>query len=116
MSHDFSEENDELNQPNEDEEDDSDGEEECVKRIGLFARKKGDNAKGRSKVRPTKDKGEERHQAKWTPRKVADMVDIVVNNEDFTRKLIFTNTPNATNGRIYEEIINRLKERSAGDQ
>ena len=104
MSHDYSEENDELNQPNqpdEDEEDDSDREEECVKRIGLSARKKGDNEKGRPKVRPTKEKVKERHKVKWTPRKVADMVDIVVNNEDFKIKLIFTNTPNATNGRIY---------------
>ena len=60
MSHDYSEENDEFNQPNEDEEIDSDEEEECVKRIGLSARKKGDNAKGRPKVRPAKEKDEER--------------------------------------------------------
>ena len=44
------------------------------------------------------------------------MVDIVVNNEDFERKLIFTNTSNATNGRIHEEIIHHSKERSADDQ
>ena len=85
MSHDYSEENHELNQSNEDEKDDSDGEEKCLKRIGLSARKKGDNAKGRPKVRPTKEKDEEGHKAKWTPRKVADMVDIVVNNEGFKK-------------------------------
>ena len=76
-----------------------------------ICKKDGRKCKGSQRKKKVK-----RDKARWTPRKVADMVDIVVNNEDFKRKLIFTNTPNATNSQIYEEIINCLKERSAGDQ
>ena len=42
---------------------------------------------------------------------VDGMVDIIVNNERFTRMLIFTNTPNQRNGIIYESVLQELKGR-----
>ena len=50
-------------------------------------------------------------KAKWSETMVDDMVDIIVNNERFTRMLIFTNTPNQRNGVIYESVLQELKER-----
>ena len=43
-------------------------------------------------------------KAKWSETMVDDMVDIIVNNERFTRMRIFTNTPNQRNGVIYESV------------
>ena len=70
----------------------------------------GKQCKGNTKVWPTTDKDCEKHEAKLTPRNVADMVDIAVTNEGFKRQLIFTDTRNATSVKIYEEVINCLNE------
>ena len=43
-----------------------------------------------------------------------DMVDIVVNNDYYKRKLIFTNTKNQRNGEIYERIKKELQEQQRG--
>eukprot|EP00794_Sanderia_malayensis_P020888 gene20888-22939_t len=56
--------------------------------------------------------GKKKNKACWTPRKLADVVDVVVNNESFKKKLIFTNTSNATNSRVYEGIIKEANDRS----
>ncbi len=56
--------------------------------------------------------GKKKNKACWTPRKLADVVDVVVNNESFKKKLIFTNTSNATNSRVYEGIIKEVHDRS----
>ena len=50
-------------------------------------------------------------KAKWSETMVDDMVDIIVNNERFTRMRIFTNTPNQRNGVIYESVLQELKGR-----
>ena len=52
-------------------------------------------------------------KAAWTPRKMADVVDVVVNDDSFKKKLIFTNTSNATNSRIYESIIKEVQARTS---
>jgi hypothetical protein len=43
---------------------------------------------------------------------VNDLVDIITSNESYQRKLIFTNTKNQNNGKIYGEILDKLKERA----
>ena len=50
-------------------------------------------------------------KAKWSDEALDDFVDIIVNNEYYQRKLIFTNTKNQQNGLIYEKISTELKER-----
>eukprot|EP00794_Sanderia_malayensis_P014834 gene14834-16373_t len=56
--------------------------------------------------------GKKKNKACWTPRMLADVVDVVVNNESFKKKLIFTNTSNATKSRAYEGIIKEVNDRS----
>ena len=43
------------------------------------------------------------------------MVDILVNNDFYKRKLIFTNTKNQRNGEIYE-IIKRIARKSSKEE
>ncbi len=40
-------------------------------------------------------------------------MDVVVNDDSFKKKLIFTNTSNATNSRIYESIIKEVQARTS---
>ena len=51
-------------------------------------------------------------QSNWSPEAVDDFIDIVVNNDYFKRKVIFTNTKNQKHGVIYEIILFQLKERA----
>ena len=50
-------------------------------------------------------------KATWSDEALDDFVDIIVNNEYYQRKLIFTNTKYQQNGLIYENISTELKER-----
>ena len=47
--------------------------------------------------------------SKFTSEAIDDFVDIVVSNEYFQRKLIFTNTKNQQNGLVYKKILTKLK-------
>ena len=51
-------------------------------------------------------------QPKWNDDDVDDMADLVVNNDYYKRKLIFTNTKNQSNSEIYENK-KRIAKRAA---
>ena len=44
---------------------------------------------------------------------INDMVDIIINDENYKRKLIFTNVKNQKNGNIYSKILEEMKKRSS---
>ena len=68
-------------------------------------------------LKQNKKKGKEKkkpgRKSNWSPEAVDDFIDIVVNDDYYKRKLIFTNTKNQKNGVIYEKILLQLKERAA---
>ena len=47
----------------------------------------------------------------WDADYIDDMVDIITNNENFKRKLIFTNNKKATNGEVYKLVLKELIKR-----
>ena len=49
----------------------------------------------------------------WSPEEVNNLVDIIVNNAYYQRKLIFINTKNQRNSEIYEKILKEMKERAS---
>ena len=49
----------------------------------------------------------------WSPEAINDFIDIIVNNNYYQKKLVFSNTKNQKNGEIYEKILIELKERTA---
>ena len=51
-------------------------------------------------------------KAKWSDSLINDMVDIIINDENYKRKLIFTNTKNQKNGDIYSKILGGMQKRS----
>ena len=51
-------------------------------------------------------------KAKWSNSLVDDMVDIVVNNDYYKKRLIFVNVKNQKNSEIYEKILKELKDRA----
>ena len=51
-------------------------------------------------------------KAIWSTDATNDLVDIITSNEQYQRKLIFTNTKNQNNGKRYAEILVKLKERA----
>jgi C-terminal processing protease CtpA/Prc len=50
-------------------------------------------------------------KAIWKESNIDDMIDIIVNDENFTRKRIFTNVKKQKNTEVYGKILNRLNER-----
>ena len=50
-------------------------------------------------------------KAVWKERHIDDMIDIIVNDENFSRKLIFTNVKKQKNSEVYNKIFEHLKER-----
>ena len=48
----------------------------------------------------------------WKQHLVDDLVDIVLTNDYYQRKLIFVNTKNQQNGKVYEKVLNELKSRA----
>ena len=50
-------------------------------------------------------------KTRWRSEAIDDLVDIVVSNEYFQKRLIFTNTKNQQNGIIYPKILTELKVR-----
>ncbi|CAB3983910.1 Hypothetical predicted protein [Paramuricea clavata] len=49
----------------------------------------------------------------WKSEYVDDMVDIITSSENFKRKLMFTNNKRATNGEVYSQVLEQIKERHA---
>ncbi len=83
----------------EDESIDEDQDEEIQKILG----KKGKGQK--VKKRPGR-------KAQWPETLLTDMVDIIVTNDYFKRKLIFTNSKNQKNADVYQKVLNELKKRA----
>ena len=55
---------------------------------------------------PQKKKGRGR-KAQWQDSHVADMVDVICSNDNFARKLIFTNSKNTKNNEVYSQVQTR---------
>ena len=50
----------------------------------------------------------------WKQDLVDDLVDIVITNDYYKKKLIFVNTKTQQNGKVYEKVLKELKSRSDG--
>lgn len=50
----------------------------------------------------------------WKQYLVDDLVDIVITNEYYKKRLIFVNTKTQQNGKVYEKVLKELKSRSEG--
>lgn len=50
----------------------------------------------------------------WKESHIDDMIDIIVNNEKYKKRLIFTNVKKQKNTEVYDSILNEIKERYAG--
>ena len=77
-------------------EDDSDGDLETSRK--LFFKK----AKGNKKKKPG-------WKAKWCPRALDELIDMIVSSNSYKKKLIVTNTKNQRNGELYGEILKEVK-------
>ena len=60
-----------------------------------------------------KKEGKKQEKLLWSQDLQTDLVDIISNNERYRRKLIFTNSKNASNAEVYECVIKELKKRCA---
>ena len=78
------------------EEDDGDGDLETSCR--LFFKK----AKGNKEKKPGR-------KAKWCPRALDELINMIVSSNTYKKKLIFTNTKNQRNGELYGEILKEVK-------
>ena len=65
------------------------------------------------KKKKDKNKKKPGMKPRWCPKAVDDFIDIVVTNESYKTKLIFTNSKNQQNGQIYEKILEELKARAS---
>ena len=75
-----------------------------------------DEEKGSLSLFVKKSKGKKKtsgRKSAWNPENVDDLIDIVVSNTYYKRKLIFTNTKCQRNGEIYEEILTELKKKAS---
>ena len=70
--------------------------------LKLFMKK----ANGQKKKKPGR-------KAKWCPQALDDLIDIIVSNSSYKKKLIFTNTKNQRNGELYGEILKEVKGRAS---
>lgn len=50
-------------------------------------------------------------KAKWNDSLINDMVDIIINNENYKRKLLFINMKNKKNGDIYAKVLEEMKKK-----
>ena len=51
----------------------------------------------------------------WKQDLVDDLVDIIITNDYYQRKLIFVNTKNQQNGKVYEKVIKKKQGRGQGE-
>lgn len=91
---------DEVEVDEEDEEDEEGGDLDTS--LKLFMKK----ANGQKKKKPGR-------KDKWCPQALDDLIDIIVSNSSYKKKLIFTNTKNQRNGELYGEILKEGKARAS---
>jgi hypothetical protein len=65
-----------------------------------------------SRAKTKQKKKKSGRKAKWSDSLINDMVDIILNNENYKRKLIFTNVKNQRNGDIYSKILEEMQKRA----
>ena len=53
-------------------------------------------------------------KAQWHDSHVADMVDVICSNDNFARKLIFTNSKNTKNNEVYCKVQKEVEKRYTG--
>ena len=53
-------------------------------------------------------------KAQWRDCHVADMVDVICSNDNFSRKLIFTNSKNTRNNEVYVQVLKEVEKRYTG--
>jgi len=58
-----------------------------------------------------KSSGRPGRKAQWSNTLLNDLIDIIVTNEYFRRKLIFTNTKNQKNAEVYAKVLMELQSR-----
>ena len=88
---------DELDEDDEDNDEDS----EVQEALQYFVKK----GKGKKFKKPGR-------KPPWCSKALDDLIDIVVTNDTYKMKLIFTNTKNQRNGPIYEKNIGRVEDQS----
>jgi len=65
-------------------------------------------------VPPEKKKKRPGRKAQWHDSHVADMVDVICSNDNFARKLIFTNSKNTKNNEVYCKVPKEVEKRYTG--
>lgn len=53
-------------------------------------------------------------KVQWQDSHVGNMVDVICSNENFARKLIFTNSKNTKNNEVYSQVQNEVEKRYTG--
>jgi len=64
------------------------------------------------KRRPAATKKKAGRKTQWSAEAECDLVDVIINSEDFKRKLIFINMKNQKNTEIYKSVLSEMKERA----
>ena len=62
-------------------------------------------------IRRRKSKKVAGRKATWKEANIDDMIDIIVNDESFSKNLIFTNVKKQKNNEVYNRILKNLQER-----
>ena len=68
------------------------------------------NVSSKNKTKKLKKPG---RKAKWCPRALDDLIDIIVSNSSYKNKHVFTNSKNQRNGELYREILQEVKARAS---
>ena len=50
-------------------------------------------------------------KASWNEDQIMDMIDIIVNDDEMVKKLMFTNTKKASNSEVFKHVLTRLNEK-----
>ena len=61
---------------------------------------------------PSKKRRDRR--APWQDSHVANMVDVICSNDNFARKLVFTNSKNTNNNEVYSKVQKEVEKRYTG--
>ena len=99
----------------EDEEDKEDSDERNARFRMQFkmdtSKKIGKKTKSNASKRGKKDNKKTGRKAVWPNEVLEDLVDVIAEDEDFKRKLIFTNVPNSKNSYVYNKVIEKVGDR-----
>jgi len=93
---------DDFDELDEDDEDDNDEDSGWREALQHFVKK----GKGKKSKKPGR-------KPRWCPKALDDFIDIVVTNNNYKMKLIFSNTKNQRNSPIYAKILEKLKARAS---